>query len=120
MNNRKQRVKCSVFFSQLTYARPERSTWSMRPCMFHFFLSPYARPVVLRDELAVRVQLPGQVVCVLVHHTQLRTEVERPPHRERVIVHNEEHTELALVASYHTPPSLPLLNIKISDWVNSL
>ena len=54
--------------------------------------------VVLRDELAVRVQLPGQVVCVLVHHYQIPTEVERSPHRERVAVHNEEYTELALLA----------------------
>ena len=54
--------------------------------------------VVLWDGLAVRVQLLGQVVCVLIHYHQLLTEVERPPHRERVAVHNEEHTELALVA----------------------
>ena len=53
---------------------------------------------VLRDELAVRVQLPGQVVCILAHHLQLLTEVERSPHRERAAVHNEERTELALVA----------------------
>ena len=54
--------------------------------------------VVLRGELTVRVQLLGQVVCLLVHHQQLLTEVERPPHRERAAVHNDEHTELALVA----------------------
>ena len=57
-----------------------------------------SRCVVLRDELAVRVQLLGQVVCVLVHHYQILTEVKRSPHRERVAVHNEEYTELALLA----------------------
>jgi len=60
---------------------------------------------VLRDELAVRVQLLEQVVCVLVHHHQLLTEVERPPHREHVAVHHvitSNTPSLRLSRSKHT------------------
>ena len=64
-----------------------------------------SRCVVLRDELAVRVQLLGQAVCVLVHHHQLLTEVERPPHREHAAVHHvitSNTPSLRLSRSKHT------------------
>ena len=61
--------------------------------------------VVLRGELTVRVQLLGQVVCLLVHHQQLLTEVERPPHREHVAVYHfitSNAPSLRLSHSKHT------------------